>query len=961
MVLRTIAFDVIIEDSSNNNDGSTNESHSHSHSLLARDGFMVVERDGSVLWTKVGLRKYLDSVVGMMISSPSSLSYSSSSSSIAEIKRKSLIHSLPFHTYLLPDGFDDNKRVNTTSITSIATKVDNNTPKLISKDLDVVTTTNQSTAATVVTVLSPPYTTTTITNVKNANKGEGLNNNTFGTNNETPTKSVNATTTTSVTTPKTLKNLNNIPVAFSQTVTVTSKTTATTVETPTPTPTPTVTVTTTNTTTSSRANTTKMESKKVTAYLLRPYIHSTLAQRLITRPFLSHVEKLHITYQLLIGLGSLHNANVIHGGICSENIGVTGWNGIVYLDLLGSFGVVGAGGGQVKNDIINDDSCNGDRMVNNSSSSRKKRKRGACCRPVQIPCDDPTIWIEHFQEIDPPDDDEAGNVARVAMGGNMVNTSGISIGIGMGMGGSGGGDNVAERIGSGVNETVASGRTSLPLMAATKMMSFATTIGNSEGGGRCYVAPERFYHHHFLINATGDDDQIPVAAASELTPAMDIFSLGCVIVELMLDGERALCLADYCKCWRIANERSCCDRSSGNDQDNEFLGCNEGISSASSVSSFTSYSSSWKDIFEQNLTLMLSSRLDRIGPPPLRSCLRSMLNPDPVMRLSATQYLEMLKTSNSNAPGGGTIPSCVEDVLYPLVRRTLGGSVHSPDSLVALAACRYGEVVKRCLGLVDVEGEAHMFRMLGSTIVKFEKVMVEDDRLFEGKNRLGIEKSEVGVCNGNSAIGNKQTIGIGIDSIAPITESSLISPHKPVSEDIVLSDMEKIILQVESQMSCILNSCPEVVSSDEPLGYQYRQRESSLTVSEVKIETKTNDHKEFYSIDSVTEDKTVTTRGNKYIITAASRSSLIIYVQFVLSVVRSVHRPSSRLVALHIISRLNVHLSQLHNDDSSDDDIDYGDGDDIRLQRLVPVLLSFVSDVSLSLFKAYLHLYSFVK
>jgi serine/threonine protein kinase len=47
------------------------------------------------------------------------------------------------------------------------------------------------------------------------------------------------------------------------------------------------------------------------------------------------------------------------------------------------------------------------------------------------------------------------------------------------------------------------------------------------GRRRCYLAPERFYEASSAAAAQG-----PTA----LTPAMDVFSLGCVLAELFTDG-----------------------------------------------------------------------------------------------------------------------------------------------------------------------------------------------------------------------------------------------------------------------------------------------------------------------------------------------------------------------------------------------------------------------------------------
>ena len=44
---------------------------------------------------------------------------------------------------------------------------------------------------------------------------------------------------------------------------------------------------------------------------------------------------------------------------------------------------------------------------------------------------------------------------------------------------------------------------------------------------RCYLAPERFY-----ARRAGEKP------AAEVTEAMDLFSVGCVLIEMFLNGER---------------------------------------------------------------------------------------------------------------------------------------------------------------------------------------------------------------------------------------------------------------------------------------------------------------------------------------------------------------------------------------------------------------------------------------
>ena len=59
------------------------------------------------------------------------------------------------------------------------------------------------------------------------------------------------------------------------------------------------------------------------------------------------------------------------------------------------------------------------------------------------------------------------------------------------------------------------------------------------GRRRCYLAPERFYEASSAAGAEG-----PTA----LTPAMDVFSLGCVLAELFTDGAALFDLSQVRAC-----------------------------------------------------------------------------------------------------------------------------------------------------------------------------------------------------------------------------------------------------------------------------------------------------------------------------------------------------------------------------------------------------------------------------
>lgn len=72
-------------------------------------------------------------------------------------------------------------------------------------------------------------------------------------------------------------------------------------------------------------------------YLVRQYIHSSLYDRLSTRPFLEEIEKKWLSFQLLSTIRDCHAQNVYHGDIKTENILVTSWNWLYLTDFSSTY------------------------------------------------------------------------------------------------------------------------------------------------------------------------------------------------------------------------------------------------------------------------------------------------------------------------------------------------------------------------------------------------------------------------------------------------------------------------------------------------------------------------------------------------------------------------------------------------------------------------------------------------
>lgn len=81
----------------------------------------------------------------------------------------------------------------------------------------------------------------------------------------------------------------------------------------------------------------RIRETSTNGYLVRQYIHSSLYDRLSTRPFLEDIEKKWLSFQLLCAVRDCHSNNVHHGDIKTENVLVTSWNWLYLSDFSSSF------------------------------------------------------------------------------------------------------------------------------------------------------------------------------------------------------------------------------------------------------------------------------------------------------------------------------------------------------------------------------------------------------------------------------------------------------------------------------------------------------------------------------------------------------------------------------------------------------------------------------------------------
>mmetsp|Transcript_49388 Transcript_49388/g.55940 ORF Transcript_49388/g.55940 Transcript_49388/m.55940 type:complete len:1792 (+) Transcript_49388:143-5518(+) len=531
------------------------------------------------------------------------------------------------------------------------------------------------------------------------------------------------------------------------------------------------------------------------AVLVRPYFYTTLSDRLASRPFLDAVEKLWIVYQLLRALDDLHNSAsnnegenvdtaIVHGFLTTENVGLSSWNWVVLLDL---------------------------------SASYKGR--------TALPDDDPSEYLYYFQERQTT---TQANTTSSSSSNNRVCTST-----------QGGGSHYQQ--------------TSSSSSSSSQDTPDASTTTREK---RCYLAPERFFtpgNDQSNKRESPETTRIPSSSSSSpstntavntLTPAMDIFSAGCCIMETFLNGERAFDLGD------LMEYRQ-----------------------------------------RKTYTPTLQQKLNKIEFSALRAACKHMLSLDPSQRLSAREYLDRLEvsdllpssfetlarlmkevtTSTSSSTSSSSIPAhrVEQNDLEPDV-----GVVVTPDARLAKAAACYATILYATIGIVDEDGKKYFEKVLGQTVANtmFNSNDTETNQKFREVKLL----------------------------------SSITTEEKEESEqENLFAETDALLKKLES-LSAFDEDEVINIASDEATKLTYQPEAS-------------NEQDDNKSSKSTSKGKVKRSQ--------LSESSLLIYLQLVLSTVRHVQRPASKLVALQLMNRIGKYST-----------------DEAKLQRIVPVVVSLLQD-----------------
>ena len=411
-----------------------------------------------------------------------------------------------------------------------------------------------------------------------------------------------------------------------------------------------------------------MESQKApVAFLVRQHVQSNLYDRLSTRPFLTHVEKLWLAYQvrvttawhrvlrpwgaglangrkvsplalpalvltpplcgqLLRAVQQCHGEGVCHGDIKAENVLVTSWNWLFLADFASfkptflpdhdhaDFACVPARGATACASL-----CAYVGRVNvvwSCSYFFESESRRRCYVAPERFCSEPVFDHERVA-INRPGDWVGGGGSKAAPGMSpaAAESEGQQLLGVMSAAGGGGGVDAGTAGGDGVMET---------------------NLNASSDG----------------VNSDLDRlTSLHATTHSSLRPSMDIFSVGCVIAEMFMDGTPVFDLSALLKYKRGAFDP--------------------------------------RDVVKN------------IADPAVRDLVLHMIQLDPAARGTAHDYLR-------RAHDTGVFPRHFSSCLMTLVASMLRPEYASPDARVQLVADNYAAILAEVVGIRDPVGEAYV-------------------------------------------------------------------------------------------------------------------------------------------------------------------------------------------------------------------------------------------------------------
>jgi len=220
---------------------------------------------------------------------------------------------------------------------------------------------------------------------------------------------------------------------------------------------------------------------------------------------------------------------------------------------------------------------------------------------------------------------------------------------------------------------------------------------------------------------------------------MDVFSLGCVIAEVLL-GAPVLDLPSLLQ-YRAARSAE------GGD--------------------------------ESQLLMQKLDKLDAIVEPEVKHLVRSMLQRDPAARKDASDYLRRCETVElSGGKHRPLFPTCFGEFLYRFMA-TVQREVHTPDERILFVCRHYARVMEQCCGVSDPEGAAFFEYFAPPDVAIPGAVLSGDDDDNEGLNDYSSDivpgAAAISPVKMSAAGTNAETDFLELDSLAEETQRLIAS------------------------------------------------------------------------------------------------------------------------------------------------------------------------------------------
>lgn len=416
----------------------------------------------------------------------------------------------------------------------------------------------------------------------------------------------------------------------------------------------------------------------------------------------------------------------------------------------------------------------------------------------------------------------------------------------------------------------------------------------SSGSQSCYVAPERF-----LLGGSGQA-RPEREAGGDLDPAMDIFSLGCVIAEIF----RSRPTFDLATLMRMLRE-------------------------------------------ERDLEASPAASLE---PPQFRDVVSAMLSRHPENRGDATQHLNTLQEA-------GVLPPEFSAFVYEFFTRILLDA-QSPDDRIMLVCANYGRAMREMAGVRDDDAATffHEFCFEDRPPPKTDASSESDEGRREasqnkrfGKQDANAEKADeptnpeqknargrVAVflsafCDRQANIVGKLSNVDDFSAKDDDDDDSLIDELMEGCEDDVDALMhistDELLLRTERLLKAFGDD-PEASSNlsrrENVLGNERSERQRAQNKTEKKTSASST-----AALAGDEREGNVTPPATSSLARKPDGGSLILLAQLVCVTMRYARWPRTKLVSLALLLRFGIFLD-----------------DEARLQRLVPHIMSLFEDAS---------------